>query len=595
MKTLKRYFKNLGIFYKIAIITITITSLISITSNVILFSHFSENINNKDRLLIREAAGRLENLMLNKYNMMYNQQTLIHSTDYIASIITATRSNPVSIYDRNSLSRITDYIAALKYSDADILEAILITADGENAFSSTPTSDRKVLISYPYMSIPYIRDFENSDANITVVYDSNPSYLSYNTDSSPCGVITFLVKVYDTTRPSARVPVGYLMINISPDILDSTYSELDTSSEGIYLVTNNASEIIYSNNSDYIGQTYDEKLIPASDILLQDSISLSGITVIGSISNHALAQSLKGMIQHVLLITKLELLCLIIAVVFLHKYYAKKFQLLSNAMKQIGDGNFSTTLPETSNDEIGELAHAFNKMQKKLDTYIKKNYLAETQRRSAELYALQAQINPHFLNNTIESIRMKALTAGAYEVSEMLAHFGALFRCMIQFNDDIIYIEDEMDYIDSYLTLQKFRFGDKVSVQTDAPPEILFLGIPRFTLQPIVENALAHAPGPSHKTLNIFIRFELQNDKLHLIVSDNGLGMPEDVLHKLRLHISGVKNFPEFGIALRNVHTRIQLLFGDEYGLSIHSTPYQGTTVKVLLPIIEKEENEYYV
>lgn len=592
LSNIKNFFNNLSIFYKIAFITITITSLLSIASNFLLFSHFSENLMDKNRLLIQEATNRIRDLMQDKYNMMYNQQTLIHSTDYIASVITTTRSNPSSIYKQDSLSKITDYINALKYSDADILETILFTADGENAFSSTPTTGRKATLSYPYMSIPYIRDFEQSNSNITVIYDSMPPYLSDTKEEASKGVISFLAKIYDTSQPSKGIPVGYLLINIAPKTLISAYQDLDTASEGSYLVINSDSQIVWSNVSSYIGQTYKQNLIPFENILQRDSISLSGITVIGSISERTLKESTTDIIRYTLLVTELELFCLIIAVILLHKYYSKKFKLITTAMSQIGTGDFSVTLPETSNDEIGELIHAFNMMQHTLDTYIKKNYLAETQRRSAELYALQAQINPHFLNNTIESIRMKALNSGDYEVSEMLAHFGALFRCMIQFNEDIIYIEDEVDYIDSYLELQKFRFEDRVSVQIDVPPEILYLGIPRFTLQPIVENTLSHAFETSDKTLHISILFTHADNNLLLTVSDNGNGIPEDLLKKLRLHIDGKSTFPEFGIALRNIHTRIRLLFGTPYGLSIHSTEHLGTTIEVLLPIINKEETE---
>lgn len=596
MKTkLKQYFKDMSIFHKIALVTITITSLISIVSNSVLLLRFSGDIKDKNRLLVRESASRIEAVMLDKYNMMYNQQTLIHSTDYIASIITATRISPSSIYQPKNLSKISDYLAALGHSDSDILDVILITADGTNAFSYSPVQGRRILLSYPYISIPYIRSFGDSDENIAVVYDSAPPYLSLSTKSDSQEVITFLAKVYDTTHPAKRILNGYLLINISPQTLQDAYSELDPASDGNYLVVNHDSTVIYSNNPDYISQEYTEDLIPSSDILLESNISLSGITVIGSVSERTLQHNISSMIRQMTFVTALGLLVLMLAVVLLHHYYSRKFHELTAAMKQIGKGDFSVSLSETSHDEIGELTQAFNTMRKTLDIYIKKNYLAETQRRTAELYALQAQINPHFMNNTIESIRMKALNEGEYEISEMLADFGNLFRWMIQFNENIIYVEDEMDYIDSYLNLQRLRFGDKVNVTMDVPAETLFLGIPRFTLQPIVENTLSHAAKPSGEPLLVSISFQIREDILELTVEDNGIGIPEDTLEKLRSHISGETESPEFGIALRNVHTRIQLLFGEQYGLSIQSTPDMGTTIQIQLPVIEKEEGERYV
>lgn len=592
---LKQSFKDMGIFHKTALITITITCLISIISNSFLLLRFSGTIKTKDRLLIQESSRRVENTVQAKYNMVYNQQTLIHSTNFIASIITATRTDPSSIYRPEYLSRISDYLEALGYSDADILDAILFTEDGENAFSYSRAQGRRILLSYPYVTIPYVQDFGDSDANITIIYDPDPPYLSLSSKNVSREVITLLAKVYDTNHPVQRILTGYLLINIAPQTLDNVYRQLDEGASGNYLVVNHDSTVVYSNNPYFVNQQYTSDLIPASDILYNSSISLSGITIIGSVSERTLRANISSIIRQGFLVTTLGLVALMMAVALLHRYYSRKFRQITSAMKQIGEGDFSAALPEVSNDEIGELIQAFNTMREALDAYIKKNYLAETQRRTAELYALQAQINPHFLNNTIESIRMKALNEGQYEISEMLASFGVLFRWMIQFNDNIVCAEDEIDYIDAYLDLQRLRFGDRLNVQIDIPTETLFLGIPRFTLQPIVENTLSHAVKSSGESLLISIRFRVSGKLLVLTVEDDGNGMSEDTLERLRSHISGEKEFSEFGIALKNVHTRIQLLFGSQYGLSIQSTQDQGTIIEITLPVIEKEEGGQYV
>ena len=129
----------------------------------------------------------------------------------------------------------------------------------------------------------------------------------------------------------------------------------------------------------------------------------------------------------------------------------------------------------------------------------------------------------------------------------------------------------------------------------DIPPETLFLGVPRFTLQPIVENTLSHAFKPSGDPLLISISFRVVEETLILTVADNGAGMSEGTLQKLRTHVYGEKEFPEFGIALRNVHTRIQLLFGDSYGMSIQSAADKGTIIEIKIPVIEKKEDMQYV
>ena len=166
---------------------------------------------------------------------------------------------------------------------------------------------------------------------------------------------------------------------------------------------------------------------------------------------------------------------------------------------------------------------------------------------------------------------------------------------MIQFHQDIVYLEDELDYIEYYLDLQKFRFGDKLCILMDVPPSVLYLGIPKFTIQPIVENALTHGIPQSGEPLIIRISLLIRENTLRLSVSDNGIGISDDTLKNLQQHIAGTRTDSSFGVALRNVHMRIQLLFGKEYGLTIDSRLYNGTTVLVTLPAIDKKEMEKYV
>ena len=138
-------------------------------------------------------------------------------------------------------------------------------------------------------------------------------------------------------------------------------------------------------------------------------------------------KNIRGVLQRIIVVTCASILAVTVIVAVLHKYYKKRFFQLASAMHLISQGDFDTRLPVNSDDEIGYLSQTFNTMCETLDTYIKKTYLAETQQRTAELYALQAQINPHFLANTLESIRMQALHDENYEVADMLANLGNLF------------------------------------------------------------------------------------------------------------------------------------------------------------------------
>lgn len=520
---------------------------------------------------------------------------MIHSTDNIASVITSTRQRPSDIYQQANLSKITSYLTALAYSDDAILDTILFTADGKQAFSYSSLNGRNILSSYPFLTLPYIQTFQDSSENITVIRDTEPPYFSSGKTTLSGDFISFIAKIYDTDQPMKQQLVGYLLINFSASALDSAYQELDSASDGSYFVTNENSEIVYCNDSDYVNQPLTEEILPLKDIVLKHTISLSNIQVIGAVSDKTLRKNLTPAIHQMLFLVLLCIMLLLAFITMLHRFYARKFRRLASAMEDISHGSFSITLPVTSEDEIGFLSRTFNTMSQTLNAYIEKTYIAETQRRTAELHALQAQINPHFLANTIESIRMKASADGNYEVSQMLTNLGNLFRWIMQFHDSIIYIEDELDYINSYLELQEFRFGDMVDIKIDVSPELFHLGIPKFTLQPVIENCISHNAPRNSTPLSISISCSKTEDILEVTVRDNGAGMNVDTLRNLTDHISGKQASKKFGIALQNVNTRIRLLFGEPYGLSVTSIPHSGTKVTVTIPALEKKEMERYV
>lgn len=584
----------MSIFTKITIVTIATIILSSVASSSIQLNNYIRNIKDRDRLLIREAAERIENFMLDKYNMMYNQRTLLHSTGYICDAIASTRNNPSDIYQLEYLGPITDYLTALCYSDDTIKEAVLFTADGQNAFSHCNNTDRKIYLNFDYNSLSYVEDFKKTDRTISVIYDEKPSYLTVSSKKDPA-VITLIGKLYDLKYPTKKIVIGYLMINFSPDSLDAIYKDINASSDGEHLVINQDSRIIYSSNPAYIDKIYDETILKPEDIFFVKSISLSGLQIISAVSDEVLMKSVSTIIQRTIYVTGISVICLAVIITILHKYYRKRFNQLDLAMNKISRGDFDIRLPIQSKDEIGKLSECFNNMSETLNVYIKKTFVAETQKRTAELYALQAQINPHFLTNTIESIRMRALTDGNYELSEMLANLGNLFRWMIQFHQDIVYLDDEIEYINSYMELQTFRFEDRLETRIDLPNSLLFLGIPKFTIQPIVENALTHGLPSDGHPIFVHIYFECKEDTLYLTVTDNGTGIEKHTLNALQKNISGEQPNSSFGIALSNVHKRIQLLFGEKYGLSIQSEHHMGTTVTVTLPALPKKEMERYV
>ena len=594
MKRFKNAFLNLSIFTKISIITSLVIVVISMFSTFFLVRDYSMEILDRDRFLVEETANKIYTFFQDCYNDMYNQRTLLHSPGHISDILADTRDDPSSVYELDTLEKFTDYMTALVYAGTSVNDVIIFTADGYNTLSYSLSTTHSVYSSYDFTELPYIKEFRESDKSITVIYDDRPEYLSAGSENGPQPVLSFIVKIYAQLGSNPGNPIGYMIVNYPPEDIDLAYSDLTSASNGNYYVMNSDSDIVYSSDKTKMGRPADPEWVNGDEVLINKGIGLSGIQIVGALSSEKLEETTLNIVRNSVLITGAGILFIIIIVLLLHRHFTHKFRNLAEAMSNVSTGNFSIELPVNSTDEIGYLSETFNHMSRTLNEYIDKTYLAETERRTAELYALQAQINPHFLANTIESIRMNAIENDDYGTAGMLKDLGNLFRWMVRFDQDIIDVQSEMDYIDCYLDLMKFRFEDKLTVDLHFPPDTYDLGIPRFTLQPIFENAISHG---SSNTRDMVISAHLfvDNGILTITVTDNGPGISENDLTRLREHIRGTATYKEFGVALRNIHSRISLLFGPQYGVTVESRYAQGTTVTVTLPAKEKKELENYV
>lgn len=224
--------------------------------------------------------------------------------------------------------------------------------------------------------------------------------------------------------------------------------------------------------------------------------------------------------------------------------------------------------------------------------------LINASKKQAEYLALQNQINPHFLYNTLEGIRGETLSAGLYSVAKMTEALETFFRYTISNVENLVSLEDELCNIENYYIIQQYRFGERVNLLIDINREeeekILKYKIPKLTLQPIVENAIYHGIEKKMTNGNIVIRIETTPNRMIITISDDGLGIEEDLLKKLnnKLNIISLENIntdkkAKGGIALLNVNRRIKLLFGEEYGVLIYSRLDAGTDVEITIPLIE--------
>lgn len=226
---------------------------------------------------------------------------------------------------------------------------------------------------------------------------------------------------------------------------------------------------------------------------------------------------------------------------------------------------------------------------------LKSSKRIDMNKRQAQYLALQNQINPHFLYNTLESIRGEALIAGLDSIADMTEALAKFFRYTITKVDNLVSVEEELDNCETYFLIQKYRFGDRLVLHIDYDAEdwedIMNCKIPKLTLQPILENSIIHGTELKIGTGNLRIQFARTEERLLIRISDDGVGMDEQTLAQLNKKLGRNDNVAAYqgeeqkgGIALVNVNSRIHLLFGEEYGMHVYSVPQKGTDVEITLP-----------
>ncbi|WP_163583332.1 cache domain-containing sensor histidine kinase [Gracilibacillus saliphilus] len=258
---------------------------------------------------------------------------------------------------------------------------------------------------------------------------------------------------------------------------------------------------------------------------------------------------------------------------------------LTFLMKRVEKGNFKVDLPMEKKDEVGMLAKSFNSMIQEIEYLIRENYQIELKQKDAELYALQSQINPHFMYNTLETISYAVEEDDKEEVIKIVTLLGRMLRYSLNNKDKLVPISLEVSHTEDYLTIQRFRFEERIHFLLSINVDQENYMIPKFILQPVIENAIKYGLDRSRK-INIEVRMKVNNDKNLLIeIADDGPGMEEAILKKIQLSLDQDPMLRDSQYGLLNVHARIKMMYGEQYGLDLESKAGIGTVVYLLLPL----------
>lgn len=378
-----------------------------------------------------------------------------------------------------------------------------------------------------------------------------------------------------------------------------------------FIMLNADNEFIYSSNTALFGanDSIDEFFttqrtlkngaitveINGKDYLMVSAKSQkNNIQLINLIPLSIIDAELKGATSS-LLINGICIWLITVFLVYLFTYLlTKPLKPLSERMQYAGSGDFHTFPEMHGSSEIAELSHSFNSMLRHIEQLIQQNYIAKLSEKNARLTALEAQLNPHFLYNTLQAISTEALINDQFTIHKMITSLASNLRYTIK-GGDLVPLKSEVQYLSDYIYLLKMRMNDALVFNIDTEPELDDYMIPKISLQALVENSIIHGKSTNKESIEIKVTLtRLPNDRLQISVYDNGCGISQEQQNKLYQDFeSALTAKNPGGIGLANLYVRLHLLYNEPTDLKIESAEHQYTNIILTLPCVNQKEDNH--
>ncbi len=394
-----------------------------------------------------------------------------------------------------------------------------------------------------------------------------------------------------------------LKIDFKTIDLDEIFGNLNMQGD-MYLV-NPAGEIEYTTNRsiDWMASPkplYASSQSPHTIEFVKDYSDiryLEGWSVVGTVNKAEIVQQIWKARDFIIWSACLMITLPTLIILLMARSINKRIVTILKHMKKVKSQNFETIRDTESRDEIGQLTLEFNRMILQIRSLIENVFLADIQkksleleRRKAQLNALQSQINPHFLFNALETIRMRSLLKEEKETAGIIHSMAKIFRSSLTWNKDRVTVHEEMGFIRCFLDIQKYRFEDKLDFSIQADDECGSCMLPKMSFLPFVENACIHGIEPLKHGGKIDIRITSLEQELVFTIRDNGIGMDKEKVAELYRYLKSDEIMGE-RIGIQNVIYRSKLIYGDKFRFTINSEPGKGTFIQLAIPI---EENQTY-
>jgi len=569
----------------------TVTAIIAIALiSLIMFQRFTNSLN---ATIIEENSGiigqlgesidsYLRNSMKISDSIYYN---VIKNTDISGEDI---KKGMNLIYVNND--NMIDDIALIS-GKGELIESMpaLRLKDNSNVLESNFFKKSMAESEYIHFSMPHIRD----------LFDQNESSYSWVMSLSRA------VEVTDEGRATQAV----LLINLNYMFFEEMFSNVNLGNGGYIYLTNDEGDIIwhprqneiysgrFKENNKYVSTLKDgitvENIGGKQLTLNVRTIGYTGWKLVGVTPSAALNIDGIKFRFFVLFVADLFLFLLAMINAFISNKISNPIKLLDGRVREIESGNLNVEIVTSGSYEVEHLGNSIKNMLSRIKVLMSDLVDEHNAKRKSEFDTLQSQINPHFLYNTLDIIVWMIENEKPDKAVSIVTALAKFFRISLSKGKNIITVKDEVEHVRNYLMIQNMRFKNRFEYSIDVEDDILSYSSLKLMLQPLVENAIYHGMEFMDGDGKIEVRVFKENDSLYFTISDNGLGMSEDVVATL-LSKDIIPSKKGSGIGVKNVNERIKLYFGNEYGLKVESEPDEGTKITIHLPAIvygEKDED----
>lgn len=560
-------------------------------------------INTSNKLEEKTAHSIRDNIQYANDNL----EILIRDIDNINLVITINRLNVLNVLTSQfdspnydwflEVKKIKDFLAALfKYKQSVIQGIAVIGLDGEMYTAGQPLLGRDILAQ------PWSAAVLKAAGNKVIVKRDEPGTGSA-IDAAEKSVLTIGRAIMDNGKP-----LGIAIVDMKYEIVSSFFALQDLAENSTIIVSDGQGHTIYrstppsgpdlpvaqivrtpparSNSSEFAefgGHKY---------LVYRYHSEYTGWTTAGMVPRKALLKDFIVTRNQTMTVVALILLLVFLVSLGVSGQITRNLKQLRDTIRSIEDGDLSATPAIRSRDEVGQLSESFTRMMGRIQALVREITLKEKQKRLTEIKALQAQISPHFLYNTLNIIKYLATLQNIKNIAEVTTSLIDLLRYAIGHDEQFVTIKEELAHIERYVTIQKYKYSDKFSVIYQVEEAVLNCKTLRVILQPVVENALIHGIDSLPEEGLISIKVYREADVIKFVVTDNGVGIPQEKIAAIFSRPSNEHRSRFSGIGLQNVAERIKLFFGNDYGLKLFSQPGMCTTVEISIPALDEGKQD---